>query len=76
VILIGLCFGFLIYVGSTAEFESSALTSPIRMIWLLPVAGIAWYIPRYLEKNTIDLERKMIFEETSTRSLELLRLSE
>jgi hypothetical protein len=76
VILIGLCFGFLIYVGSTAEFESSALTSPVRMIWLLPVAGIAWYIPRYLEKNTIDLERKMIFEETSTRSLELLRLSE
>jgi len=76
VILIGLCFGFLIYVGSTAEFESSALTSPIRMIWLLPVAGIAWYIPRYLEKNTIDLERKLIFEETSTRSLELLGLSE
>ena len=76
VILIGLCFGFLIYVGSTAEFESSALTSPIRMIWLLPVAGIAWFIPRHLEKNTIDLERKMIFEETSTRSLELLGLSE
>jgi hypothetical protein len=76
VILIGLCVGFLIYVGSTAEFESSALTSPIRMIWLLPVAGIAWYIPRYLEKNTIDLERKLIFEETSTRSLELLGLSE
>jgi hypothetical protein len=76
VILIAFCFGFLIYVGSTADFETSALASPIRMLWLLPVAGIAWYIPRYLEKSTIDLERKLIFEETSTRSVELLRLSE
>jgi len=76
VILIALCFGFLIYAGSTAEFESSALSGPIRMLSLLPVAGVAWYIPRYLGKNTIDLERKLIFEEGSTRSVELLRLSE
>jgi len=76
VILIALCFGFLIYAGSTAEFESSALSEPIRMLSLLPVAGVAWYIPRYLGKNTIDLERKLIFEEAATRSVELLRLSE
>jgi hypothetical protein len=76
VILISLCFGFLIYAGSTADFESSALSEPIRMLSLLPVAGVAWYIPRYLGKNTIDLERKLIFEEASTRSVELLRLSE
>ena len=76
VILIFLCFGFLVYVGSTAEFESSALSEPIRMLSLLPVAGVAWYVPRYLGKNTIDLERKLIFEEASTRTVELLRLSE
>lgn len=76
VILIAFCFGFLIYVGSTADFESSALTSPLRMIWLLPVAGVAWLVPHYLEKTTIDMERKLIFEETATRSLELLGLSE
>ena len=76
VILISLCFGFLIYAGSTAEFESSALSHPIRMLSLLPVALMAWYIPRYLGKNTIDLERKLIFEEGATRSVELLRLSE
>jgi len=76
VILISLCFGFLIYSGSTAEFESSALSQPIRMLSLLPVAGVAWYIPRYLGKNTMDLERKLIFEEGATRSVELLRLSE
>lgn len=76
VILIVFCFGFLIYVGSTADFESSALTSPLRMIWLLPVAGLAWAIPHYLEKTTIDLERKLIFEETPARNVELLGLSE
>jgi hypothetical protein len=76
VILISLCFGFLIYAGSTAEFESSALSQPIRMLFLLPVAGVTWYIPHYLGKNAIDLERKLIFEETATRTVELLRLSE
>jgi len=76
VILIALGFGFLIYAGSTAEFESSALLQPIRMLSLLPVAAVAWYIPRYLGKTTIDLERKLIFEEASTRTVELLRLSE
>ena len=76
VILIGLCFGFLVYAGSTAEFESTALAHPVEMLWLLPIVGIAWYIPRHLENTTLDLERKLVFEETPTRSVQLLELSE
>jgi hypothetical protein len=76
VILIAFCFGFLVYAGSSPEFESTALRSPIRMLTLLPVAVVAWYIPHYLTRNTIDLERRLIFEEESTRRVELLRLSE
>src|SRR5215469_1340229 len=76
VILIALCFGFLVYAGSTAEFESSALTEPIRMLSLIPVTVVAWYIPHYLGKNTIDLDKRLIFEEATTRSVELLQLSE
>jgi len=76
VILIAFCFGFLIYAGSTPEFESTALRSPIRLLILLPVAVVAWYIPHYLTTNTIDLEKRLIFEEESTRRVELLRLSE
>jgi len=76
VILISLCFGFLIYAGSTAEFEASALSEPVRMLGLLPVALIGWFIPRYLGQNTIELERKLIFEETAVRTVEALRLSE
>ena len=76
VILISLCFGFLIYAGSTAEFEASALAEPARWLGLVPVALIAWFIPRYLEKNTIELERKLIFEESAVRTVEALRLSD
>jgi len=76
VILIAFSFGFLIYAGSTAEFESSALLQPVHMLSLLPVAAIAWYIPRYLNNGTIDLEKKLIFEESATRTVEALRLSE
>ena len=76
VILIAFCFGFLIYVGSTAEFEASALTEPLRMLELLPVAAMAWYIPHHLKGSTIDLEKRLIYEESAARTVELLRLSE
>lgn len=76
VILISFCFGFLIYAGSTPEFEASALREPLRMLTLLPFAMVAWYVPWVLGKNTIDLERKMIFEESAVRTVEGLRLSE
>jgi len=76
VILLAFCFGFLIYAVSTPEFESSALVEPLRMFNLVPVAAVAWYIPHHLAKRTIDIERKLIFEESPTRSFELLRLGE
>jgi len=76
VILLSVCFGYLLYALSTPEFESSALAEPLRMIGFVPVAAVAWFIPHHLDKNTIDIERKLIFEESATRSIELLRLSE
>jgi len=76
VILLAFCFGYLIYAVSIPEFESSALLEPVRMLSLAPAALIAWYIPRYMGKNTIELERKLIFEEAAVRTVEGLRLSE
>lgn len=76
VILISFIFGYLIYALSTPEFESSALLDPRRMLELLPVAVVAWYIPRHFARSTIEIERRMIFEETATRTVEVLRLSE
>ncbi len=76
VIVVSLCFGYLLYAVSTPEFESAALVQPLRMLELIPVAALAWCIPHYLGKNTIDLDRKLIFEESGTRTVEVLRLSE
>lgn len=76
VILISFCFGYLIYAVSIPEFESSAWAEPLRMLSLIPFAAVAWYIPHYLAKNTIELDRKLIFEESAPRTVEVLRLSE
>ena len=76
VILLSFAFGYLIYAVSVPEFESSALVEPVRMLSLAPLALIAWYIPRHLAKNTIDLDKKLIFEESPVRTIEALRLSE
>ena len=76
VVLVAFCFGYLIYAVSTPEFESWALSNPVQMFRLLPVVAVAWYVPHYLSRKTLDVEKKMIFEETAARSVEVLRLSE
>jgi hypothetical protein len=76
VILIAFCFGYLIYAVSTPEFESWALSEPLQLLRLLPAVAVAWYIPHHLARNTIDVERKLIFEESAVRTVEGLRLSE
>ncbi|HEY6338101.1 MAG TPA: hypothetical protein VIW68_06375 [Candidatus Sulfotelmatobacter sp.] len=76
VTLLAVCFGYLIYAISIPEFESAALLQPSRMLSVVPVALLAWYIPRHLAKNSIDIERQLIFEESATRTFEVLRLSD
>ncbi len=76
VILIAFVFGYLIYAISTPEFEAWALAEPAQFVRLLPAAAVAWFIPYHLGKSTVDFERKMIFEETAARTVEVLRLSE
>jgi hypothetical protein len=76
VTLLSVCFGFLLYATSTPEFEASALAEPARMIGLIPVVAVAWYIPHHLAKSTIDIERKLIFEESPTHAFETLGLED
>jgi hypothetical protein len=49
---------------------------PLRVLELLPLALIALYVPRYFTKNSIEMERRMTFEESAPRTVEGLRLSE
>jgi len=76
VLLLSVCFGYLLYAISTPEFESPAFAEPLRMIALVPVAALAWFIPHRLDKSTVDIEKKLIFEESGTRTIEALRLSD
>ncbi len=76
VIVVALVFGYLLYALSTPEFEASALTERWRLLELLPFIAIAWYIPRYLNRNTNEVDRKLIFEDAAVRTVEVLRLSE
>ena len=76
VTLLSVGFGFLLYAVSTPEFESSALSEPVRLIGLVPLAAVAWYIPHHLAKNTIDIEKRVIFEESPTQTIEALRLGD
>jgi hypothetical protein len=46
------------------------------MIGLIPVVAVAWYIPHHLGKSTIDIERKLIFEESPTHAFEMLGLED
>jgi len=76
VIVLAFCFGFLIYAVSTPEFEASALLEPVRMLSFVPVAAVAWLVPHLLAKGTIEIEKKLIFEESPTQTIEALRLSD
>lgn len=76
VILLSFCFGYLIYAMSIPEFEATGLAEPLRLLSFVPLAGVAWYIPHHLARTTIDLDKRLIFEETAPRAIEVLRLSE
>ena len=76
VTLLSGCFGFLIYAVSMPEFESSALAEPLRLLTLAPFALVLWYIPHYLGKSSSELERRLIFEESPTQTIEALRLGD
>jgi hypothetical protein len=76
VTLLSCCFGFLLFAVSTPEFESSALAEPLRMLSLVPTAAVLWYIPHYLQKSANQIERRLIFEESPTQTIEALRLSD
>jgi hypothetical protein len=76
VVLISVGFGFLLYAASLPEFESYALIHPARFAAMFPAAFITWYVPHHLAKSAIAEEKRLIFEDVSATSFELIQLSE
>ncbi len=76
VTLLGWAMAFLAFAIVTSEFESWALLEPIRMIGLIPLASVAWYVPRRIRQNTMEIEKQLIFEEVPTRAVEVLQIGD
>jgi hypothetical protein len=43
---------------------------------MLPAAFITWYVPHHLAKSAIAEEKRLMFEDASSTSFELIQLSE
>ena len=67
---------FFLFAVVTPEIESSALANPVWMAVFIPIAAVAWYIPHRIRRETMDHERILIFEEASTRAVEVLQLGD
>jgi len=76
VTLLGCVFAFFLFAVLTPQFESWALAEPLRMTVLVPVAAVAWYVPRHIRGNDLDVEKQMIFEEAPVRAVEVLQLGD
>jgi hypothetical protein len=76
VIVLSVGFGFLLYAASLPEFESWALMQPSRFASLLPAALILWYVPYHLDKTAMETERRLIFEDISSNTFELIQLGD
>lgn len=76
VTLLACCFGFLCYAVSLPEFEAWALSEPVRLMGIVPILGVVWYIARHLDRSAMDFETKMIFEEAPARDIVVLQLGD
>jgi hypothetical protein len=76
VTLLGWIMAFLVFAVVTSELESWALLDPIRMLGFIPVAAVAWYIPRRIRQNSMDIETQLIFEEVPPRAVEVLQIGD
>jgi hypothetical protein len=74
VTLLGGALGFFFFAIATPQAEARALAEPVWMLAFVPVAALFWYIPRQIEKDAIDVERRLVFEEAPSRAVQVLQL--
>ena len=75
-IVLACVMGFVAFAIVTSELESWALSDPVRMFGFIPIVGLAWYLLRRVRLNTMEIERRLIFEELPTETVEVLHLSD
>jgi hypothetical protein len=72
VTLIGGASAFFLFAIATPQAESLALAEPLWMASFIPVAALFWYIPRRMERDS--LEQELVFEEKPPHAVEVLHL--
>jgi hypothetical protein len=60
----------------TPQVEAWAFAEPVRMVVFIPLVAVAWYVPRHIRQNAMDVEKALIFEEAPTRAVEVLQLGD
>jgi hypothetical protein len=76
VTLLGCVFGFFLFAVVTPQVEAWAFAEPVRMVVFIPLVAVAWYVPRHIRQNAMDVEKALIFEEAPTRAVEVLQLGD
>jgi hypothetical protein len=77
ILIVVLCgMGYVGFAIMTSEVEHWALADPLRMIVFVLPAAAAWYALRRVRKNTMAIEKMLIFEEVPTRTVEVLQLTD
>jgi hypothetical protein len=76
VTLLGCVFGFFLFAVITSQVESWAFVEPVRMTVFIPLVAVAWYVPRHIRQNAMEIEKELIFEEAPTRAVEVLQLGD
>jgi hypothetical protein len=84
VTLLACVMAFFLFAVVTPQMESFAFSSSIstsisNLVWItgfLLVALLAWYVPRRIQQDDLQIEKNLIFEEIPARAVEVLQLSD
>jgi hypothetical protein len=74
-VVIAYVFGFFLFVGVADRLEYWALQYPRSLILLVPLALAAWYALHRFQQGSIEVDKRLIFEEKQPVDFEVLDLA-
>jgi hypothetical protein len=75
VIMLVYFLGFSAFVGLTSSLEYRGWLHPALLLVFIPIVFVAWYAPARLQRETIEVDKRLIFEEKPPADFEVLDLS-
>ncbi len=73
-VLIAYVFGFLGFLGIASSLEYWAMHQPPVLILYVPLGFAVWYGLRRFQQGAIEIDKRLIFEETQPTQFEVLDL--